>query len=184
MYIGPNVPGFERSVSDGTLRLFLALWPTDATRQALVENALLWDWPPAARLTRPERLHITLHFIGNVAASRVDELRRGLAVPFVPFEMTFGRPEVWKGGIAVLCAEEIPDELRTLHERLARRLHALELPVEERPLRVHATLARQAQGARMAVPAMPQVAWPARDGYALVRSLPGGQGYETLQRFA
>lgn len=163
-------------------RLFIALWPGSATRDALVAHARQWRWPPAARLTAAERMHITLHFIGDVAADRVDPVAARLDVGFEPFDLRLTQPEVWKGGIAVLCAEAIPPALVALHQRLAARLQDLALPVEQRPLRVHATLARKAQGAGLPPPA--DIDWPAREGYALVRSLPGGAGYRTLRTFA
>jgi hypothetical protein len=42
------------------------------------------------------------------------------------------------------------------------------------------TLARKAVGAQ---PAPAPVRWQARPGFALVRSHPGGRGYENLQLF-
>lgn len=162
-------------------RLFIAVWPDSTTREAVVAHARQWRWPQAARLTPPERLHITLHFIGDVAAERVDELAAALDVGFEPFDLHLTRPELWKGGIAVLCADGVPPALQALHLRLAARLRELALPVEDRPPRVHATLARKAQGA--AVPPGAAIPWPAHRGYALVRTLPGGAGYRTVRTF-
>jgi 2'-5' RNA ligase len=163
-------------------RLFLALWPPPQVRDALVESVRHWPWPDAARLTRPERLHATLHFIGSVPLGRLDEARRALSVPFEPFEWDFTRPEVWRGGIAVLCPAEVPAALARLHEALGVRLRQLELPVEERPYRPHVTLARKAQALK-APAQVAAVRWRAEHGYHLVRTLPGGQGYESLARF-
>lgn len=166
-----------------TARLFVALWPPPQTRNALLAHQAAWTWPAGARLTRPERLHITLHFIGAVPDARMDELRQGLLAPIEPFDLEFATAELWRGGLAVLCADRVAPRLSALHAELRQRLVSLGLPVEERPLRVHVTLARDAQGARP--PAAPApVHWPAADGYALVQSLPGGQGYRTIQRFA
>jgi len=53
------------------LRLFLALWPPPPVLSALVDVADRWQWNEQARRTRPERLHVTLHFIGNVATERL-----------------------------------------------------------------------------------------------------------------
>ncbi|HVZ43136.1 MAG TPA: RNA 2',3'-cyclic phosphodiesterase [Ramlibacter sp.] len=166
-----------------TVRLFIALWPTPGTLEALVRHQKSWQWSASARLTRGERMHLTLHFLGQVPTHRVEALRRALGVPFEPFDLSLDTPETWRGGLAVLCADAVPRELLALHGSLAARLARLSLPLEDRPLRVHATLARGAQRSRP--PDAPDpVAWPAHDGYALVRSLPGGQGYETLQRFS
>jgi 2'-5' RNA ligase len=169
-------------MNDSSARLFLALWPPAETRQALLDHADAWAWPERARRTPAERLHVTLHFIGSVPRSRVDELQAALRVPFEAFDLVFSTPELWRGGLAVICADAIPPALEKLHGHLGERLAELGLPVEARPLRVHVTLARDAQAARP--PAQVEaVDWRASDGYALVESLPGGRGYRTLQLF-
>lgn len=164
------------------LRLFLALWPDPALRARLAALQQAWTWPPRAAQVRADRLHLTLHFLGDVAAPRLSELVHGLRVPFEPFEMRFGCPEVWPGGIAVLSARETPPALSRLHAALGTALRALALPVEARPFRPHVTLARRAGGAQP--PGMgPDFPWRAQAGYVLVRSLPGDAGYEPLARF-
>jgi 2'-5' RNA ligase len=164
------------------LRLFLALWPAAGFLPELLAHADSWSWPAQARRTRPERLHVTLHFIGNVAAARLPALREGLAVPWTGGdELTLDRATVWPGGIAVVEATQAPPSLAQLHARLADRLRALELPVESRPWRPHVTLACKAFGAKP--PAFTPLHWRAAPGYALVRTVGGGRGYETLQPF-
>jgi 2'-5' RNA ligase len=165
---------------DAPLRLFLGLWPDDATRDALVAHADQWDWPPSARRTRNERLHMTLHFLGDVPASRLAALKQGLDVPWAGCELQFDRGQVWPGGIAVLETQKLPAALCDLHAALGERLRQLELPVEQRPYRPHVTLARKAFGAHPPLPLEP-LAWRASGAYRLVRSLPGGRGYEPLQ---
>lgn len=163
-------------------RLFLALWPDAATRDAIAAWQSTWHWPGSAKLVAQERLHLTLHFIGNVAAARLPELAKSLRVPFETVELAFGHGKVWPGGIAVLRPHETPAPLLRLHAQLARELLSLELPVEERSWRPHVTLARKASGA---VPptAEAHVHWRADSGYVLVRSLANGGGYEVLERF-
>ena len=163
-------------------RLFLALWPPVALCDAVARHASLWRWPAGARKVPPEHWHITLHFIGSVPLARIAELEPGLAVPFEPFELELGRAEVWPGGIAVLGSTQVPEALYRLHADLGRALRTLALPVETRAFRPHLTLARQAQGAVPAPVAAP-LRWRADQGYRLVRSLPGGGGYQALHRF-
>ena len=164
------------------LRLFLALWPPAAVGGALRGHADGWNWPPGARRTRPERLHITLHFIGDVPASEVAALQDALCVAWDGCELAFDRAEVWPGGIAVLEAAQAPQSLQALHAALGERLRACALPVESRRFRPHVTRARTAQGAR-APAAFGTLRWPAPPEYLLVQSLPGGRGYVPLQRF-
>ena len=58
-----------------TWRLFLGLWPDASTRAALERESARWTWPAAARRTAPERLHLTLHFLGNTPVEQVPALR-------------------------------------------------------------------------------------------------------------
>lgn len=168
--------------SDTSVRLFLGLWPASDVRRALEEHAAAWDWPAQARQTRPERLHVTLHFLGERPAAEVPRLRAALDVRWAGCELLFDRGTVWGGGIAVLEASAVPPALAQLHAALRVRLVELGLPLEARPYRPHVTLARKAAGARP--PAAPSpLRWPAGPRYALVRSLPGGCGYENLQCF-
>lgn len=163
-------------------RLFLALWPDESMRDAMAAWQQAWQWPPGATLVPRERLHLTLHFIGNVPAARLPALVSGLRVPFEPVQLRFREGQVWPGGIAVLRPDATPDALAQLHARLAQALVALGLPVEERPFRAHVTLARKAARATPP-PASTSLQWRADGGYVLVRSLPGGGGYDVVARF-
>lgn len=163
-------------------RLFLALWPDDAVRTGLAQWRDRWHWPAGASPVRTEQLHLTLHFIGPVAADRLAELGAALALPCPDFALEFGQAELWPHGVAIVCPQSCPPVLQQLYLDLAVALRGLALPVEERPFRPHVTLGRRARGA--AVPADgPRVRWDVTQGHALVQSLPGGQGYQVLQRF-
>jgi RNA 2',3'-cyclic 3'-phosphodiesterase len=165
------------------LRLFTALWPGDAVAAEIAQWQSAWRWPSQATRVKPERLHMTLHFLGDVAADRVPELQRCLNVAFDPFALELGTSEVWPNGVAVLLPARQPLALTRLHTRLADAVRRLGLPVEERPYRPHVTLARRAWGAsRPLEPA--RLRWKVDSGYVLVRSVPGGAGYEILQGFA
>ncbi|MCG2595073.1 RNA 2',3'-cyclic phosphodiesterase [Ramlibacter sp. XY19] len=160
-------------------RLFLGLWPSPATRAAIVEHAQAWHWPDAARRTLDERLHITLHFIGDVDADRVPALRDGLRCDWPGCTLELDRCEVWPGGIAVLEAGTVPPALAGLHACLGDALKRLDLPVETRRFRPHVTLARKAQNARP--PASAALRWEAGPGYGLMRSVAGS--YLPVHRF-
>lgn len=168
--------------SDTSVRLFLGLWPASDVLRAIEDHAAAWDWPAQARRTRPERLHATLHFLGERPAAEVPALREALDVPWEGCELLFDRAAVWGGGIAVLEASDVPPPLAQLHARLRERLVELGVPVETRRYRPHVTLARKAFGARPPA-GSPPLRWQAGAQYALVRSLPGGRGYEKLQCF-
>ena len=169
--------------TEPAVRLFLGLWPHTEVHAALLGHAASWDWPVSARRTRPERLHLTLHFLGNVQAARVPSLRAGLQVDWQGGDLVLDRATVWPGGIAVLEAGRIAPALADLRARLGSALDALDLPVESRPWRPHVTLARKASGAHPPRE-FPAIMWRVAPAYALVRSLPGGRGYETLAAYA
>jgi len=162
-------------------RLFIALWPDEAVRRSLADCRDLWHWQGRPARVRDEKLHITLHFLGNVASARLPELRAALAVPCAAFDLVLGRPALWPHGIAVIEPLAVPDELISLHGALKEALYSLGLPVESRPFRPHVSLARHAQ----------QVGFPARalnviwrvEGYALLESRLESGEYRLLERY-
>jgi 2'-5' RNA ligase len=164
------------------MRLFLALWPDARTRAAISNWQQAWSWPPMAALVPAERLHLTLHFIGNVPQERLPQLVCGLAVDSERFQFSLDQGEIWPNSVAVLQPQRTPREMSELHRKLAGALRKLDLPVESRPFRPHVTLARRARAAVAPVHEA-GVHWEASDGYVLAQSLPGGGGYEILERF-
>lgn len=161
-------------------RLFVALWPTAAVRTALAASSQRWTWNTGAARVDPERLHLTLHFLGEVDRERVPALHEALALPGAPFSLTLSRPVLWSGGIAVLEPARIPPELSALQAALGAALRGAGFEFEARRWRPHLTLARRAAGA--VPPASCRApTWRVRD-YALVESSPPGR-YTVLQRY-
>jgi 2'-5' RNA ligase len=160
-------------------RLFIALWPTPALRQRLVAHQAAWNWPARTALTAHDDLHLTLHFIGAVPTSRLDEIQQGLRVDAPRIALALDSFEVWRNGCAVCRPGRTPVALAALHAALAQALRALDLPLEQRPFRPHVTLARHAIGATP--PQAPLLHWSAR-GYSLVASADGR--YTPLTRYA
>lgn len=161
-------------------RLFIALWPGEAVRRRLVACADAAVWPPRAARVKPQKLHLTLHFIGAVPRRRLPELRHALTVESKGFELVLDSAGVWRSGVAVIEAREAPPALSALHAALAERLRGLGLSVEKRPFRAHVTLARHALGAKVDPPAAP-LRWRVL-GYRLVESTPDGL-YVMLARY-
>lgn len=154
-----------------TTRLFLALWPTPGLRHQLTQWRDAWAWPRAASPVHPDKLHLTLHFLGALPSERLPELLTGFAVPSTSFELVLDHAALWHNGIAVLEPTAPPPELAALHQRLSGALACLGLPPESRAYRPHVTMARRAGGA-VAPQAGPPVLWQA-GGYALVESKNG-----------
>lgn len=160
-----------------TARLFLAIWPDDETLNGLVARRNAIEWESGAKVSPDERLHLTLHFIGQVPRDRVPALREALQVHCDEIELTLSWLDVWKDGVAVLRPQAVPPSLMSLRRQLSQRLNDVGLPVEEREFRPHVTLARNAPGA--ADPLGQPLLWRSR-GYALVESL---GGYHIVERF-
>jgi 2'-5' RNA ligase len=105
---------------------------------------------PRARLgwVLPERMHLTVRFIGNVAAPQIDRLRDALAPPLdlLPFTLRVeglgafpdrGAPRViWAG----LTAGR--EAVLQLEGAITNRLEPIGIAPEDRPYSPHLTLAR------------------------------------------
>ena len=163
--------------------MFIALWPRTEVREAIARWQGGWQWPERASVVPADRLHIMLHFLGDVEPRQELDLRYVLkTVPTPHFDLHFGRPEVWLRGVAVLRPDNSPNALRGLHGRIGLALASIGVPTEARAYRPHVTLARRATGATPPGQT-PAIQWESKDGFALVQTLPGGRGYEVLERF-
>jgi RNA 2',3'-cyclic 3'-phosphodiesterase len=177
------------SVRQGSARrLFFALWPDDGVRARLAAAARELLPAGAGRPQRPDQLHLTLEFLGDVPESRLqDVLDAGTAAAAgaAAFELDFDLVEHWKRPqVLCLAASSTPGPLAALVQSLRSELLARGFAPEARPFRPHVTLARRvvrAQPSAAGQPLQRPLRWPAR-AFALVQSVtePKGARYVEL----
>ena len=152
------------------LRLFFAAAPDPVVREQIAAASQSLSLEPGARRVPRENYHMTLAFVGDVAASQLPVmLKVGAAQKERAFSVTFDAYEYWpKPGVIVAAAHLIPAELhrlwRQLHHELAEHVGTLE---SER-LRPHVTLARKVSQPPV-LQAMSAFDWRVRD-FCLMRS--------------
>jgi 2'-5' RNA ligase len=162
-----------------SLRLFVALWPTQATRAAAVAAQAALCWPAGARQVAASDLHLTLAFIGALPQEQLDTVTQAARIPSARVELALDRLEVWKGGTLVLRPTRVPAALVDLQGRLTASLQACAVPVDVRPFAPHLTLGRKAQG--LVDAAVSPVRWRSM-GHVL--ALSAGRRYSVIARFA
>jgi len=185
------------------LRLFVAVELPPEVREALagLQKGMRPRCGPGVRWTRPEGIHLTLKFLGDVTQAEVARLEKALgraALGQVVFELSLGstgffpnphRPRVlWTG------LEGETERLKALARRVEEELSPLGFHTEGRPFTPHLTLARLGErlgsAQREAFDSTVQSApWRpghpfAVDGLSLVRSHlnPAGAVYTCLHR--
>ncbi len=172
-----------------TPRLFFALWPDDALRHRLHALVRTLKSRHPARWVPPERLHLTLHYLGRLPVADLEHwIGAAEAVPVMPFELrldrlgVFSRPRVlWLG------ADRAPPPLQALHDALTAGLEPLGYRPHHEQYRPHVTLARKWRGApppQQEVEAWLPVDWSVTE-FVLVesRDTPSGVDYRVIRRF-
>lgn len=178
------------------MRTFVAVFPPLEVRRIALEAARdaargLGD---RMRWTRPENVHLTLKFLGDVPEERLEALCaalrevRGLHAPFDASLASFGAfPSARRARVAWAGTGAGSEELRALAADVEKALAPLGFEREERPYVPHATLGRvRGRPVRLDLPAVvpgePDFRVARLD---LVRSTPGPEGsvYETLEGF-
>lgn len=180
----------------GKIRTFMAVGLTDAVRLGL--SSVMRNLGPAARgvrWTRPENLHFTLAFLGELESGRVAAAQAAgqeAARACAPFAVRFGglgafpprgHPRVIWVGLSQGAAE-----LTRLQALLAQALGQRGFALEERPFVPHLTLGRVADDVRLADPAallgqaLPPLETVAVDRILVMRSqlTPAGAVYSVL----
>lgn len=135
-----------------TIRLFIAIDLTAEIRQSLlaVQANLRRQLPPkAVRWTNPDGIHLTLKFLGDTPADRVEAIAQALtaaAGSFAPFRFTvagFGCfPSPRRANVLWVGVPEVPKELAGLQRATDLQLTRLGYDKETRPFSPHLTLGR------------------------------------------
>lgn len=135
------------------MRLFIAVPLSGSVRDSLTAAiAALRRELPGARFVRPDRLHITLAFLGDQPAGSLPSLRAALEAACssaAPFSLTLGGLGCFRGSDgdtvwAGLSGGTQP--LAALQSRLAHRLTQAGFALERRAFSPHITLARAVHG--------------------------------------
>ncbi len=189
------------------IRAFVAIEIGDEAKRALADAiaALRSERIAALRPVRPEGVHLTLKFLGDIApelAPRIGEALAGVAARYAPFGLALGGTGFFPAGNAGRAralwvgVEGDVDALRELQGDVDGALAALGFARERQAFRPHLTLARlhnraSAADRRRAVVALANYALPQdvgvrADGVSLMRSelLPGGARYSRMAHAA
>lgn len=163
------------------MRLFFALWPDEAVRDELEHWSRELRAVCGGRPTRPENLHVTLAFLGNVEDARVAQVERAAAeVQPCAASLVLDRPGYWKHNrIAWAGASALPEGLEAFVAELRSALTRSGVAFDASKAFVsHVTLLRDAREPRP-MPALAPIEWRL-EGFALVQSLalPRGSRYE------
>ncbi|MDM0072793.1 RNA 2',3'-cyclic phosphodiesterase [Variovorax sp. J2P1-59] len=164
-----------------TRRLFIGLFPDPGVQAAIDAHRSTWWWPRGVRMIVPARIHMTLHFLGEVAAAQQAALQQGLAeVPMHALTLVLRTPEVWRNPVAVLRPDE-HEGLCVLHERLKQPLIHAGLVPERVRWTPHLTIARKCLGA---VPPneMSPIPWQVSDFVLVCSHMAPPAHYEILAR--
>jgi len=125
-------------------RLFFALWPSDATREKIIEfDDLLTD--PRLKKVATKNLHVTLVFLGLLDEKQEQNIIKAannIAASLI--NMRFDQLTLWqqKRGILCLTSTSQPKSLLTLVKQLQDSVSAQGIELEQRPYTAHITLAR------------------------------------------
>ena len=167
------------------MRLFFALWPPAQAIAALAAWAKEAQVLTGGRVTRPESIHLTLAFLGEVAEERAgDAIRAARSVRGARHALPIERAKVWTHNhIGWVRPQRTPPALESLTNSLRQNLLAEGFAIESRPFAAHVTLLRKA-GQASRLPPLPEVVWPV-DEFTLVysRLSQKGSSYEVLARF-
>jgi 2'-5' RNA ligase len=156
--------------SGARLRLFFAAMPDPIAREQIAAASQSLSLEPGARRVPHENYHMTLAFVGAVAASQLPVmLKVGAAQKERAFSLTFDECEYWpKPGIIVAAARLVPAELQRLWRQLHQELAGYGWALESERLRPHVTLARKVSQPPV-LQAMSAFDWRVRD-FCLMRS--------------
>lgn len=173
--------------TEKSMRVFFALWPSDAERIALAAWQLPLHKLCGGRIIRADTLHNTLVFLGNIEMHRLEALQLATQeVAGKAFKLQLNEACFWKHNHIVFASPiRVPKQLERLVHGLERSLLERDFGFDKRPYKPHVTLLRNAKWGHEPLPGMKRVVWDVKD-FVLVQSAPDEKGanYRVLARFS
>lgn len=148
-----------RASSDARMRAFVAIEISDDAKRALTAliQSLRGGRTDGLRLVRPEGIHLTLKFLGDIDASRVPRIADALAVVsarHTPFRLTLAEPGFFpnadRARVLWIGVGGDLSPLRHLQRDVDETLATLGFAAEKRPFNPHLTIARMRDSAACA----------------------------------
>jgi 2'-5' RNA ligase len=143
-----------------SIRSFIAieLSPDILRRVSRLQERIKADMPPGLlRWTRPEGIHLTLKFLGDVQADRLEaiaEALRAACLPHAPFSLSIGGmgvfPNPRRPRVLWIGVDEPAGVLIRLQRDVEQTVAPLGFPTERRRFSPHLTLGRVKRGRRPA----------------------------------
>lgn len=180
------------------MRTFVAVELSARARDAVAAIQRQWKTSiPSARWVRPENLHLTLRFLGDVdaeTAGALAETLRRVAHQAAPFTYCLRGggcfPSSKRARVLWVGVEPVPDALRRLHAAVEGAVRGLGFEPERRGFQPHLTIARLKspdRGVGDVVAALAGVEYGDTEVSELVlfesRLSPRGAAYHALERF-
>jgi 2'-5' RNA ligase len=167
------------------VRLFFALWPDTQVRAHLAHAAAALPLDRRTRLVALENFHLTLAFLGEVAAPQLGALQQiGRTLRAPACRIGLDVYEYWpEPQVVVAAAREssaaLLDLCAQLHQALSRCEAAPHSKRPTSPLRAHVTLARKVAQAPV-LQAMSPFHWNARSFSLVCSDTSGGHSVYTV----
>ena len=129
------------------MRLFIAINFPENTKDLLCRNiSRLKSAAKQGRFTHRDNLHLTLVFLGEVEAKRLEDIRRVMgSVISSPFKLSIGSGGSFRrdGGDIYWQSVKASDALTELYQQLYDGLKSAGFRLESRSYKPHLTLGRQ-----------------------------------------
>ena len=178
----------ERSARPAQARVFFALWPTQENARRLAAAADEFARTAGGRATRPETIHLTLAFLGDVAVDRLPALEcAARSVQAAAFDLTLDCYGFWSHNRLFWAGcSQAPEALGDLAGKLDAALSSagfVDSPAR-RPFTTHVSLVRRVAQRAPILQACAPLSWPCTS-FVLVRSTlaVGGSSCRQLAEF-
>ena len=145
-----------RASTDARMRAFVAIELSDDAKRALTDliQSLRNRRMDGLRLVRPEGIHLTLKFLGNIESSNVPRIAEALAAAsarHAPFRLTLTAPGFFpnadRARVLWIGVGGDMHPLIDLQRDVDQTLAALGFAAEKRPFNPHLTIARMRDNA-------------------------------------
>ncbi|QOJ24351.1 MAG: RNA 2',3'-cyclic phosphodiesterase [Gammaproteobacteria bacterium] len=167
------------------MRVFFAVFPNKTVQKQVAHHAQTLEPICGGRKIKMPHLHLTLVFLGEVSAERIEILRQIMKnIPVKKFELVLDQISYWKRNqIVSLQGKQLPAELFALVEAIQMKLAENGFSFDQRAYKPHITLLRQAVH-QISSDLINPIRWPVNQwSLVLSKSVPTGVEYAPLHHW-